>query len=230
MSDFFIDSVFFGAALTLAAYELGALLRKKTGLAIFSPIIVAAACIIPLLLVLDIDYDTYNMGAQYISYLLTPATVALAIPLYRRIALLKKHLGAILCGLGSGILAGGLGTLGLCLLFDLEHSQYVTLLPKSVTTAIGMGLSEELGGVVAITAVAIMIAGNLGPVFAELIFRIFRIRHPIARGLALGNASHAVGTSKAMELGEIEGAMSSLAIAVAGLLTVVLAPIFATFL
>ena len=164
------------------------------------------------------------------SYLLTPATVCLAVPLYEQLALLKKHLTAVICGIVAGVLASMVGVLICALVFGLEHELYVTLLPKSITTAIGMGVSEELGGIVTITVATIIVTGILGSVIADGVFALFRIEEPVARGLALGNASHAIGTAKAMEMGQVEGAMSGLAVAVAGLLTVVTASVFAQFL
>ena len=175
----------------------------------------------------DISYDDYNQGAQYLSYLLTPATVCLAVPLYQQLNLLKKNLKAVAAGILSGVLTSILSVLGLSYLFGLSHDMYVTLLPKSITTAIGMGVSEELGGIVTITVAVIIITGVLGNMIADVVYRVFRIKEPVAKGLALGTASHAIGTAKAMEMGPVEGAMSSLAIAVAGLLTVIFASVFA---
>ena len=164
-------------------------------------------------------------GAQCISYLLTPATVCLAIPLYKQLALLKRNKAAVVCGIAAGVVANAATILVLCLLFKLEHVHYVTLLPKSITTAIGMGVSEEAGGIVTLTVVSIIITGVSGVILAEKLFQFLHLEEPVAKGLALGNAAHAIGTSKALELGEIEGAMSSLAIAVAGLMTVVVVPL-----
>lgn len=147
-------------------------------------------------------------------------------PLYEQLELLKKNLKAVAAGIFSGVIASVFGVFALCKLFGMNHQQYVTLLPKSITTAIGMGVSEEMGGIVTITVAVIVITGVLGNVIADLVYKIFRIDEPVAKGLALGTASHAIGTAKAMELGMTEGAMSSLAIAVAGLLTAVLAPVF----
>jgi len=230
VADFWGNSLFFGVAVSLVAYEVGLLLRRKFALALLNPLLIAICCVILFNKSLGIPYQEYYEGAKYLSYLLTPATVALAVPLYRQLTLLRKNWLAIVCGLGAGIIAGGLGILALSVLFGLDHQLYVTLLPKSVTTAIGMELSRELGGVVAITTAVIIVTGIVGNVIGEFVFSLFRIKHPIAKGLALGNAAHAIGTAKAMELGEVEGAMSSLAIAVAGILTVVSASVFAQFL
>ena len=230
MKEFLSESIIFGAVLSLAAYEIGLLMKKKFKLAILNPLLIGTICVIGFLLIFRIDYKEYNEGAKYISYLLTPATVCLAVPLYEQLSLLMKNFMAVAVGILSGVLASLVSVLALAKLFDLNHQQYVTLLPKSITTAIGMGVSEELGGLVTITVAVIVITGILGNVIAEFICKVFKIHEPIAKGLALGTASHAIGTAKAMEMGQIEGAMSSLAIAVAGLLTVIGASVFAGFM
>lgn len=227
MKEFLIDSMFFGTVVSLAAYETGLLLKKKFKLAILNPLLIGTICVMAVLLLLKVEYKHYNQSAKYLSYLLTPATVCLALPLYQQLELLKKNLKAVVSGITAGVLASLASVLLLARLFSLSHEQYVTLLPKSITTAIGMGVSRELGGIETITVAVIIITGILGNILAEIVFRIFRIQDPIARGLSLGTASHAIGTAKAMEIGEIEGAMSSLAIAVAGLLTVLGASVFA---
>lgn len=230
MIEIFKNSVFWGAALSLVAYEFGLLLKRKFKLAVFNPLLIAIICIIGVLAVLRVDYEVYNEGGQYISYLLTPATVCLAVPLYEQLTLLKNNLKAVVAGILSGVLASLVSVFLLAKAFQLSHEEYVTLLPKSITTAIGMGVSEELGGIVTITVAVIIITGVLGNMVGDVVCRIFRIEEPIAKGLALGTSAHAIGTAKAMELGEVEGAMSSLAIAVAGLLTVVAASFFAGLL
>ena len=221
------NSVFFGAVISLLAYELGLILKKKFRLAIFNPLLIAILCVMGVLVVMDVDYDTYNEGGKYISYLMTPATVCLAVPLYQQLALLKKNIKAVAAGIVSGVLASGVSVFLLAKLFGLSHEEYVTLLPKSITTAIGMGVSEELGGIVTITVAVIIITGVLGNMIAEAVLKMAHIEDPVARALAIGTSAHAVGTAKAMELGQVEGAMSSLAIAVAGLLTVIAASVFA---
>lgn len=225
-----IDSLFFGAVISLAAYEGGLLLKKKFKLAILNPLLIGTVCIMAVLSLLKIEYRHYMEGAKYISYLLTPATVCLAVPLYRQLGLLRQNLKAVAGGIASGVLASLLSVFLLAKLFGLSHEQYVTLLPKSITTAIGLGISEELGGITTITVAVIIVTGILGNIIAEFIYRIFHIEEPVAKGLALGTASHAIGTAKAMEMGEVEGAMSSLAIAVAGLVTVFGASVFANLM
>ena len=216
MKTYLTESVFFGAMISLAAYEAGLLIRRKFQRAILNPLLIATICVMAVLLLLKVDYQQYNEGAKYISYLLTPATVCLAVPLYQQLDLLRKHLKAVAGGITAGVFASLVSVLLLSKLFALSHEQYVTLLPKSITTAIGMGISEELGGIATITVAVIIVTGILGNVIAEFVCKLFRIEEPIAKGLALGTASHAIGTAKAMELGAVEGAMSSLAIAVAG--------------
>ncbi|BDF68811.1 membrane protein [Oscillospiraceae bacterium] len=230
MSDFLARSLFFGAGISLLFYEVGLLLKKRFKLAVLNPLLIAILCVMASLKVLGVPYSDYNAGAQYLSWLLTPATVALAVPLYEELGLLRKNLPAVAGGILAGTFAGLAGILLLCRVFALDHQLYVTFLPKSITTAIGMGVAEELGGVTALTVAAIILTGILGNVAAEGLFRLFRIYDPIARGLALGTGAHAIGTAKAMELGEVEGAMSSLSIAVAGLLTVATASVFAQLL
>lgn len=227
MAELIENSVFFGAVISLLAYELGLILKKKFRLAIFNPLLIAILCVMGVLVVMDVDYDTYNEGGKYISYLMTPATVCLAVPLYQQLALLKKNIKAVAAGIVSGVLASGVSVFLLAKLFGLSHEEYVTLLPKSITTAIGMGVSEELGGIVTITVAVIIITGVLGNMIAEAVLKMAHIEEPVAKGLAIGTSAHAVGTAKAMELGQVEGAMSSLAIAVAGLLTVIAASVFA---
>lgn len=230
MNEFFQSSMFAGVALSLISYLIGMLLKKKFKLGVFNPLLIAIVVSIIVLLIGKVDYKVYNQGAKYLSWLLTPATVCLAIPLYEQWSLLKKNFKAVLLGLIAGVVTS-LGTVYvLSLIMGLSHKDYVTLLPKSITTAIGMGVSEELGGYVTITVAVIVVTGVLGNMAGTLVCKIFRITEPISKGLAFGSASHAIGTAKAIEIGEVEGAMSSLAIAVSGILTVVLASVFAYFI
>ena len=222
-----LSSATIGVVISLLAYFLGVFLKEKIKSGLFNPLLISIVLVIGFLLLFDIDYESYNHSAKYLSYLLTPATVCLAIPLYQKLQLLKKYPIAILVGITSGVVTSLASILGLSWLFKLSHQEFVTLLPKSITTAIGMGISEELGGYTSITAAVIILTGILGNLIGELVCKVFRIRHAISRGLAFGTSSHAIGTTKAMELGETEGAMSSLSIVVAGLLTVILASVFA---
>lgn len=230
MGEFLSGSVYFGVGVSVLGYLIGEGIQKKIKRNFFNPLLFSILFVMGILFLCKIDYKAYQEGASYLSYLLTPATVCLAVPLYHQLELLKKNKAAILAGSIAGVLSSLCSILLLSFLLGLEHAQYVTLLPKSITTAIGMGVSEELGGIPNITASVIIITGIFGSVSAKGVCRIFRIKEPIAVGLAMGTAAHAVGTAKAMELGEIEGAMSSLAVVVSGLLTVVGASVFANFL
>ena len=230
MTEWLSNSLFYGAVISIIGYEAGLLIRRRFKLAILNPLLLGVIIVMGANAILGIDYTAYNNGAQYLSYLLTPTTVCLAVPMYEQLTLLKNNWKAVLSGLAAGALSSMTGVWALSVLFRLDHTMYVTLLPKSITTAIGMGVSQELGGIVTITVAVIIITGIVGNVLADLIFRLFRVTHPIARGLALGAASHAIGTARAIEYGPAEGAMSSLAIAVSGLLTVVGASFFAQLL
>ena len=227
MNELFLNSATMGVVLSFLAYEVGILIKNKMKKAVFNPLLISIVIVIAVLLIFNVDYDSYNQSAKYISYLLTPATVSLAIPLYRELDLLKENFISIALGILSGVLTSLISNLGMSVVFGLTHEEYVTLLPKSITTAIGMGVSEELGGYVTITVVVIIITGILGNIIGSFACNLFQIQNPISKGLALGTSSHAIGTTKAMEMGEIEGAMSSLSIVVAGLMTVVLASVFA---
>lgn len=222
---FMAQSLYFGVVISLLTYWFGMWLKKRLGWAVLNPILTSVAMVIVFLKALKVDYGVYNEGAKYISYLLTPATVCLAIPLYKQLELLKKNWMAVAAAILAGVAASAASIFVLCLLFRMEHVYYVTLLPKSITTAIGMGVSEEAGGIVTITVVCIIVTGILGNIMGETVFKLLRLENPIAKGLALGTSAHAVGTAKALELGEIEGAMSSLSVAVAGLLTVLAVPL-----
>lgn len=230
MNEFFANAAFAGVSVSLISYMIGVYLKKKLNVGLFNPLLISIAVTIIFLVLAHIDYDAYNEGARYLSWLLTPATVCLAIPLYEEFELLKSNVRAVMCGIISGVLTSLITILVLALFFGLTHEEYVTLLPKSITTAIGMGVSEELGGYVTITVAVIIITGVIGNILAEFICKIFRIEEPIAKGIAIGSAAHAIGTAKAMEIGEVEGAMSSLSIAVAGILNVVGASVFAHFI
>ena len=230
MKELIDNSVYIGVLISLASYALGVWLRKKTGLSFFNPLLVSIILVILFLSVSGISYSTYAESADYISFLLTPATICLAVPLYEQFKLLKKNWKAVVAGFVSGVVSSLVCIFLMALLFRFDHQTYVTFLPKSITTAIGMGVAEELGGYVSLAVVVIVITGVLGNVIAEAVLKLFKIEEPIAKGIAIGSSSHAVGTAKAMEIGQIEGAMSSLSIVVCGLLTVIGASLFANFI
>ena len=224
------NSLYFAVLITILGYFIGDIIRKKTKLNVFNPILIGIIFVSIILSVFKIDYDVYYEGARYISYFLTPATICLAIPLYEEFETLKHNFKAIIIGITAGVLSSLGSILLFSYLFALTHEQYVTLLPKSITTAIGMTVSEQFGGIASITVAVIIITGILGNLMGEYILKIFKIKHPISKGLAIGTAAHAVGTAKALEMGEVEGAMSGLSVAVSGLITVVLAGAFVNFL
>ena len=227
MNGFLENSAFFGVALSLCAYGLGVVVQKHVKCPLLNPLLVSAALIIALLVGAHIDYEVYNTGAKYLSYLLTPATVCLAVPLYEKLSLLRRDGAAVLTGVLAGVLTTLVSVLLLSAAFGLSHAEYVTLLPKSITTAIGMDLSDTLGGMANVTVACIILTGIFGNLVASGFLKLCRVTDPIAVGLAIGTSSHAVGTARARELGKTQEAMSSLSIAVAGLMTVVAASIFA---
>ena len=229
MNGLFQNSVFLGVMLTLGSYGLGMVLKRKTGWSIMNPLLVAIALVIVFLLLSGVSYERYSEGTTIISSLLTPSTICLAVPLYQQVEQLKKNYRAVLAGILSGVLSSMVTVLVLALLFHFDHAAYVTFLPKSITTAIGMGVAKELGGYVSVTVVVIIITGVLGNIFAEKFLALLSIREPVARGIAIGSASHAIGTAKAMEMGSVEGAMSGLSIVVSGILTVFGAMLFSVF-
>lgn len=230
MSELLASSAVFGMLVSLLLYKLGMLLKKRFRSGLVNPLLIAIAGTIALLMVLGVDYGSYAASTQPLSYLLTPATVCLAIPLYRQLALLKKSWKAVMGGIAIGVLTSLICTFLLALAFSLDSAQYATLLPKSITTAIGMGVSAELGGIETITVAVIVLTGIAGNVMAEPVCRLFGITDPVARGVAIGTSAHAIGTARALEMDQVTGAMSGLAIAVAGIMTVVLAPVFAGFI
>jgi len=226
MIEFLSNSAYFSIALSIGAFKLGQIVKKKLKFAIFNPLLVATFIVIGFLLITGISYESYALHADKLRYLLTPATVCLAVPLYEQFELLKENKKAIIIGILSGVFANLIGVLVLALIFRLDHETYVTLIPKSITTAMGIGVAEEFGGIPTITAVAIIITGVLGNIIAEFVCKVCRIEEPIAKGLACGTSAHAIGTAKALEMGELEGAVSGLAIAVTGVLTVIIASFF----
>ena len=200
MTDFFENSVFFGVCISLSSYWLGTLLKKKWNVALCNPLLISILLTIAFLVIFHIDYDVYYEGAKYISYLLTPATICLAVPLYEQFTLLKQNYKAVLIGICSGVITSLVSVLLFAILFHFDHKNYVSFLPKSITNAIGMSVSEELGGYVPITVAVIVITGLVGNIIAEAVCKIFHINHPIAKGIAIGSSSHAMGTAKAMEM------------------------------
>ncbi|MBQ2800819.1 MAG: LrgB family protein [Lachnospiraceae bacterium] len=224
MNELLSESIYFGIVISLVFYWIAMVISKKVKITLCNPLLLSVLLVILVLVVFDIDYETYNYGAQYLTYFLTPATVCLAVPLYRQFKILKKNVAAIMLSIGAGCISHAIVMGVMTLAFQMSPELKAALIPKSLTTAIAIGVSQELGGITSVTVISVVITGILGATIAEKLFQLLKIKEPIAQGLACGTASHAIGTSKAMELGEIQGAMSSLAIVVTGILTVVLAP------
>ena len=216
--------------LSISAYGIGIWLNRKTGSSIANPLLVSLVIVVIFILLTGMDYESYKRGCSIFSYLLTPATVALAVPLYEQRQPLRRNYKAVMTGIAAGTAASLISILTMATALGLSHTAYVSLLPKSITMPIGISMTEELDGFVPVTVVCIVITGILGNVIAEKLFRIILIDEPIAKGIATGTAAHVIGTAKAMEMGEVEGAMSSLSIIVAGLMTVGGASVFSLFL
>lgn len=230
IKELFLQTTFFGALLSLCAFWVGVALKKKFKLAIFNPLVISIFLTVAVLASLDMNYNDYIKTASTLSYLLTPATICLAVPLYEQFELLKQNYlaiaAAIIAGVGSGMLCIYL----LSLLFGFSHALYASLLPKSVTMAIGMGISEASGGVLTLSVAAIIATGMVGSMSAGLIFKLLKITSGVAKGLSLGTSSHAMGVARAFELGDAEAAMASLALAISGLLSVLAASVFANLI
>lgn len=224
------NSAVWGVLLTLAAFALGSWLNRRTGKAWCNPLLLGGIFVIVFLSVADIPYADYKASAAPVSYLLLPATVSLAIPLYEKWELLRRNVAAILAGILAGVLTSLGSIVAMTWILNLEEKHAVSLLPKSVTTAIGMDVASTLGGTAALTGAVIILTGIFGNLSAEWVCKLFRIKDPMAKGIGIGTAAHAIGTSRALEIGETEGAMSGLAIAVAGVLTALLAPLAAGLL
>lgn len=221
MSEIF-SSPYFGVALSVAAFGIGVKLQQKLKTPVCNPLIIAIVLIAGVLLIFKIPYEAYNVGGEIINMFLAPATACLAVAIYTKIKILKQYWLPILVGCTVGSAASMLSVYGMCRLFGLDESLTVSLIPKSVTTPIAVSIAEPAGGVVPITVVAVIGTGILGSIIVPLLIRVFKVTDPMAAGLAIGASSHAVGTSKAIELGEVEGAMSGLAIGVCGIITVLI--------
>ena len=220
-----IENMFFGIVISLIAFELGKIIYNKTKLPIFNPLLTSIIIVIVILKIFNIDFELYNKGGQFINMFLGPATVILAVPLYKQLLLLKKNFVPIIIGISIGSVVSVISVILLSTVFNLDKEIIISLIPKSVTTPIGVEISNSLGGITGITVMAVILTGITGAIIAPTVCKIFKINNPVARGIGIGTASHAVGTSKALEIGETEGAMSSLSIGIAGLITVVVAPV-----
>jgi predicted murein hydrolase (TIGR00659 family) len=220
-----INSPLFGILLTLVTFEIGVTISKKFKYSFLNPLLIANVLIVGFLLITGISLESYNVGGDYISVMLSPATVVLAVPLYRQISKLKQFWKPILAGIFAGSLTSLACVIVVSKLVGLSETLMLSLLPKSITIPMGSVVSAQIGGIPPVTIIAITITGITGAVSAPAVCRFCRIKHKVAQGIAIGTASHALGTTRAMEMGEVQGAMSSLSIGVAGLFTAIVTPI-----
>ena len=220
-----INSPLFGILLTLVTFEIGVTISKKFKYSFLNPLLIANILIVGFLLITGISLESYNVGGDYISVMLSPATVVLAVPLYRQISKLKQFWKPILAGIFAGSLTSLACVIVVSKLVGLSNTLMLSLLPKSITIPMGSVVSAQIGGIPPVTIIAITITGITGAVAAPAVCKFCRIKHKVAQGIAIGTASHALGTTRAMEMGEVQGAMSSLSIGVAGLFTAIVTPI-----
>lgn len=219
-----------GVTLTLGAFGLGTWLSRKTGLAIFNPLLLGSIFVMVFLSLVQIPFASYQENVGFLNDLLLPATVSLAVPLYEQWKILKKNALAVLCGIAAGSFTSMLSVVAMSWWLRLDTAFAASLMPKSVTTAIGTEVAVELGGISSLAGAVIVLTGIVGNLSAAALCKICRLQDPVARGVAIGTGSHAVGTAQALQMGPVEGAISSLAIAVAGILTAVICPILANYL
>lgn len=223
------SSLFFHVFTTIGFYAVCFFIQKRFRLGWFNPLMMAIIFTVLMVLGTNTEFEVYENNTKIITYFLTPATVCLAVPLYEKLSILKKNAVAILIGIFTGVITSALFIVLVVTIFKLDYVALASFLPKSVTTAIGVGMSEEMGGIASLTAISIIVTGVFGNICAQSVCKIFRITDPVAIGAAIGTSSHAGGTAKAIEIGKTEGAISGLAIAVAGLMTVVVVPIVLNF-
>lgn len=224
------DTEIFGLILTILFYNIGIYIQKKTKKPIFNPLLIAILCIILFLSITKIPYESYKLGADRINFFLGPVTIVLAVPLYKQFDLFKKYLLEILIGISCGVVASFISVKLIGHFTNANLDIINSLIPKSITTPMGISLTKTLNGVEAITVVSIILTGILGAIMSSIVFKIGKINHPVAKGIALGTSAHALGTTKALEMGEVEGAMSGLSIGISGIITVILIPIIINFM
>lgn len=230
MIEFCSESTYFAVTLALVCYVFADALQKKFKSPLLNPLVVSSIIVIVILVVLDIPNEDFQAGCQVLNYLLTPATICLAISFYEKFQTLKHYLPAVIAGVLAGIVCSLGSVYILCKVCDVDRMVTLSLLPKSITTAIGVALSSEIGGIAAITTVAICITGNIGNMVGPALCKLFRIDDEIAQGVAFGTSSHVIGTSKAMELSQLSGAVSSLSLTIAGIVTCVLLSFLAQYI
>lgn len=226
MIDNIVTTPVFGIVLTLIMYIIALWINKKTKIAALNPLLVSTIFVMIFLLATKIKYEDYNLGGQYFTFLIGPSTIALVVNLYKNIDLLKKNILPIFLGVFAGVITSITSVYAMTKLLGMDKAMINSLIPKSLTTAIGVAISKEFGGIEVITVFAIIITGIVGAVMSPFVFKIFNVKTRVAKGIGLGTAAHAIGTAKAIEMGEVEGGMSGLSIALAGFISVVLIPIF----
>lgn len=217
------SSPLFGIVVSILAYTAGVWLNRKAKSPLVNPLLIAIILVVLVLSAFHIPLENYQAGGNFIALFLAPATASLALSVYRQRDILKRNLFPVLLGCAAGSITSMLSVYGLCKAFNLDERLTASMLPKSVTTPIAMEVSKQHGGIVPVTVAAVVITGILGSMMAPLLIKAFRVKNPVAAGVAIGAASHAVGTSKAIEIGETEGAMSGIAIGISGIFTVLLA-------
>ncbi|SFJ52926.1 Inner membrane protein YohK [Terrisporobacter petrolearius] len=224
-----LNTQLFGLVTILAFYNIGLFIQKKAKKPIFNGLLICIILIILFLKITNIPYESFKIGADIMNFMLGPVTVVLAVPLYRQFDLFKKHFKEILIGIVVGVVTSFIIITIIGKLTLTNNEIVYSILPKSITTPMGISLVNALGGVESITVVCIIATGIFGNILGDLVLKIGKIKHPVSKGIALGTAAHAMGTSKALEMGEVEGAMSSLSIGICGVLTVMLVPILMNF-
>lgn len=230
MKEILFDNAFFGIFISIFAFKIGESIFKRFKKPYLNPIFVALILIFAFMNFFEIPTTYYNKGGDILGFFIAPATVCLAIPLFRELKTLKKHYRVILVGSIIGSVTAILSVIGLGRLLGIQDIVLLSFIPKSITTPIGIEVSKVLGGIPSITIFAIMVTGITGNIFAPIMMKLFKIENAIAKGLGIGISSHAVGTSKAIEMGEVEGAMSALSLVIAGIITIFIAPLFISFL
>ena len=224
------DTEIFGVILTILFFNIGIYIQKKTNKPIFNPLLIATLGIILFLSITKIPYESYKLGGDRINFFLGPVTIVLAVPLYKQFDLFKKYLLEILIGISCGVVVSFISVKLIGHFTNADVDIINSLIPKSITTPMGISLTKTLNGVEAITVVSIILTGILGAIISPIVFKIGKINNPVAKGIALGTSAHALGTTKALEMGEVEGAMSGLSIGISGIITVILIPIIINFM
>lgn len=224
------DTEIFGVILTILFFNIGIYIQKKTNKPIFNPLLIAILGIILFLSITRIPYESYKLGGDRINFFLSPVTIVLAVPLYKQFDLFKKYLLEILIGISCGVVVSFISIKLIGHFTNADVDIINSLIPKSITTPMGISLTKTLNGVEAITVVSIILTGILGAIISPIVFKIGKINNPVAKGIALGTSAHALGTTKALEMGEVEGAMSGLSIGISGIITVILIPIIINFM